>query len=330
MSGDSDFPFRAGPSPATEAWLAHATGNPEVLTWRSWAALTPGPSLVVVGAVHGNEVCGAHALARAIDDLQHGRLVLKRGRLTLVPVANPLAWRQGTREGERNLNRRFVPRQDPRDYEDRVTRQLAPVLAAHEALLDLHSFHTPGAPFAMVGPRNNRGQREPFMRANEEMALARALGVDRIVEGWLEVYDRAARARGETPDEEGIGTNEYMRSQGGYAVTIECGQHDDPQAIAVAECALYGALAVLGLADVPAPPRYTGAAARLRDVVLREAPGDTLAQDWHSFDEVRAGEVIAVRAGGEELRAPYHGRVLFPHPEADVGQELYYLAEPGG
>ncbi|MCB2038357.1 MAG: succinylglutamate desuccinylase, partial [Ottowia sp.] len=89
-------------------------------------------------------------------------------------------------------------------------------------------------------------------------------------------------------------------------------------------------LALLGLADVPAPPRYTGAAARLRDVVLREAPGDTLAQDWHSFDEVRAGEVIAVRAGGEELRAPYHGRVLFPHPEADVGQELYYLAEPGG
>ena len=61
-----------------------------------------------------------------------------------------------------------------------------------------------------------------------------------------------------------------------------------------------------------------------------ETPGDTLAQDWHSFDEVRAGEVIAVRAGGEELRAPYHGRVLFPHPEADVGQELYYLAEPGG
>ena len=308
--------------------LRRAVADPEVLHWHTWAALAPGPSLVVLGAVHGNEVCGAHAIVRAIDDLTHGRLRLLRGRLTLVPVANPLAFAQATREGQRNLNRRFLPQPDPQDYEDRITHQLAPLLAQHEVLLDLHSFHTPGDPFAMVGPRNNSGAREPFARAAEEMALARALGAQQVVEGWLEVYDRAARLRGELPDDEGIGTNEYMRSQGGYAVTIECGQHEDPEAIDVATRAIHGALAHLELAHVPAPPRFAGPAARLKDVVLRESPADRLAQDWHCFDAVQAGDVIAHRADGTPVAAPYDGCVLFPHPEAEVGQELFYLAEP--
>ena len=308
--------------------LRRAVADPEVLHWHTWAALAPGPSLVVLGAVHGNEVCGAHAIVRAIDDLTHGRLRLLRGRLTLVPVANPLAFAQATREGQRNLNRRFLPQPDPQDYEDRITHQLAPLLAQHEVLLDLHSFHTPGDPFAMVCPRNNSGAREPFARAAEEMALARALGAQQVVEGWLEVYDRAAGLRGELPDDEGIGTNEYMRSQGGYAVTIECGQHEDPEAIDVATRAIHGALAHLELAHVPAPPRFAGPAARLKDVVLRESPADRLAQDWHSFDAVQAGDVIAHRADGTPVAAPYDGCVLFPHPEAEVGQELFYLAEP--
>lgn len=308
--------------------LRRAVADPEVLHWHTWAALAPGPSLVVLGAVHGNEVCGAHAIVRAIDDLTHGRLRLLRGRLTLVPVANPLAFAQATREGERNLNRRFLPQPDPQDYEDRITHQLAPLLAQHEVLLDLHSFHTPGDPFAMVGPRNNSGAREPFARAAEEMALARALGAQQVVEGWLEVYDRAAGLRGELPDDEGIGTNEYMRSQGGYAVTIECGQHEDPEAIDVATRAIHGALAHLELVHVLAPPRFAGPAARLKDVVLRESPADRLAQDWHSFDAVQAGDVIAHRADGTPVAAPYDGCVLFPHPEAEVGQELFYLAEP--
>ncbi|MBY4598788.1 succinylglutamate desuccinylase/aspartoacylase domain-containing protein [Ottowia caeni] len=309
--------------------LRRAAVNPQVLQWHTWAALKPGPSLVVLGAVHGNETCGAYAILRAIDDLQHGRLLLRRGRLTLVPVANPLAFGQRTREGERNLNRRFMPRDDARDYEDHITRQLAPVLASHEALLDLHSFHTPGEPFAMVGPRNNEGTREPFMRAQEESELARALGVNQIVEGWLDVYDRASRARGKPLDDEGIGTTEYMRSQGGYAVTIECGQHDDPAAIRVAEHAIRGALALLGMADVPAPPRFSGPAARLQDVVLRESAADQLAREWNSFDVVRAGDLIARRADGREVRAAYDGSVLFPYPEAAVGQEWFYLAVPG-
>ncbi|HMN21979.1 MAG TPA: succinylglutamate desuccinylase/aspartoacylase family protein [Ottowia sp.] len=313
---------------AVHPLLRRARANPQVLHWQTWAALEPGPALIVLGAVHGNEVCGAQALVRAVDDLAQGRLVLERGRLTLLPVTNPLAYRLGTRGGERNLNRHFSPRPDPRDYEDRITRVLAPLLAAHDALLDLHSSHTAGAPFAMIGPRDNTGSREPFARAREELALARALGAERIVQGWLEVYDRDARARGVPAGDEGIGTNEYLRSQGGYAVTLECGAHDDPRATEVATRALRGALAHLGLARVPAPPPCTVPATRLTAVVRREHAGDHWVRDWRDFDPVAAGELIGWRADGRALRAERAGCILFPLAQARPGQEWFFLAEP--
>ena len=105
----------SAPAPA-HPLLRRAIAQPEVLRWHSWSALAPGPSLLVLGAVHGNEVCGAHAVVRLVDALDEGRLQLQRGRLTLVPVANALAFGQNTREGERNLNRRFMPRAEPQDY----------------------------------------------------------------------------------------------------------------------------------------------------------------------------------------------------------------------
>ena len=190
-------------------------------------------------------------------------------------------------------------------------------------------LHSTGSGWTELGAIDTPATPVDLRAADQQGATAdesRALGAPQVVEGWLDVYDRAALARGEEPGDDGIGTNEYMRSQGGYAVTIECGQHEDPRAISVAERAIHGALALLGLADVPAPPRFGGPAARLKDVVLRESPGDQLVRDWHSFDAVRAGDVIGVREDGTEVRAPYDGCVLFPHPEADVGQEWFYLA----
>ena len=92
--------------------------------------------------------------------------------------------------------------------------------------------------------------------------------------------------------------------------------------------AIQGALRHLGLADVPAPAPFTGLATGLKDVVLRESPDDRLARDWRSFDPIRAGELIGVRADGTQVLAPYSGCVLFPYPEAEVGGEWFYLAAP--
>lgn len=302
--------------------------------------LAPGPRLIVTGAVHGNEVAGTRGIQRVLAEIERGELRVVRGAVTFVPVCNPLAFAQGTRMGQRNLNRRLQPTATPQDFEDRVANVLTRWLAEHEVLLDLHSFASPGQPFVMRGPADNTGPLEPFRHAAAEAALAAHVGVQRVVEGWMPVYAAgvaARRTRGLTPGavqedpSYGVGTTEWMRSQGGYGVTLECGQHDDPAGPAVAHHAIRQTLALLGIAEGEGlalqAPRGSFECLRLTAVVDKHADGDRFVRPWTSFDPLAEGELIAQRADGTELRAPRAGRIVFPHAGALPGHEWYYLAQ---
>jgi uncharacterized protein len=297
-----------------------------------FAGFAAGPKLIVLGAVHGNETAGTRGIQRVLAELDSGAWRVERGSLTLVPVTNPLAYQQNTRVGERNLNRRLLPSDRPSAYEDHIANTLCPWLAAHDVLLDLHSFRSPGQPFVMRGPANNRGTLEPFAHAAAEGRLAEHVGPPRIVDGWMSAYAQgAARRRGRgLPDADpsyGIGTTEYMRSQGGYGVTLECGQHDDPAGPEVAYRAIRQAVALLKLADLPlAPPAAPLQRLTLMTVVDREHENDRFAKSWTSFDALHAGEVIATRHDGPAVRAEQDGHIVFPDPNAKRGHEWFYLA----
>lgn len=310
---------------------------PDILRIHGFAALEPGPSLIVVGGVHGDETCGTVGIERTLAELDSGALRLLRGRLTLVPVANPLARRLMRREGERNLNRLFKPTppgEAPADYEARITDLLCPLLDQHEVLLDLHSFQSAGEAFAMIGPRDNTGTLEPFARAFEEGQLALHLGTPRVVEGWLEIYAAglAQRAGGKPADEAalafGWGTNEYMRSRGGYGVTLECGQHEDPAAPEVAHRAIHAALRLLGMIapDPRAEPPAAPSLLRLVSVTDRNDEEDQFVREWATFDPVGRGEPIGVRADGSVVAADRDGFIVFPNSAALPGAEWFYFA----
>lgn len=311
---------------------------PDMLRVHGFSALQPGPRLMVLGGVHGNETCGSLAIERVVAQFDAGELALLRGQLTLVPVANPLARRQLTREGERNLNRNFRPSaagQAPADYEARITDLLCPLLDRHEVLLDLHSFQSAGEAFAMIGPRDNTGTLEPFARAAEEGLLALHLRTPRVVEGWLDIYAAglAQRARAGIAVEEdaidfGRGTNEYMRTRGGYGVTLECGQHDDPIAPEVAYQAILAALRLLQMLPPVAgetPPAHPQLL-RLASVTDRLHADDQFVRDWATFDAVARGEPIGQRADGRVVQAPDDGYIVFPNDEALPGTEWFYFA----
>ena len=301
------------------------------------AGLAPGPRLIVTGAVHGNETAGTQGIRRVLNEIDHGEIEITRGVVTFVPVCNPLAYNNLRRMGDRNLNRRLQPTATPQDFEDRIAGVLCKWLAEHDVLLDLHSFRSPGRPFVMRGPADNRGSLEPFAHAAAEARLAAHVGPNRVVEGWMQAYaDGVARrkARGQTPGavhedpSYGVGTTEYMRSQGGYGVTLECGQHEDPAAPDVAYHAIRQTLALLSLAELPLePPQRPAECLRLAEVVDRHAAGDRFAKSWTSFDPLAAGELVAVRADGSELRAPEAGYIVFPDVSAQPGHEWFYLAQ---
>ncbi|TFY98176.1 succinylglutamate desuccinylase/aspartoacylase domain-containing protein [Ramlibacter humi] len=285
-----------------------------------------GPRLLALGAVHGNETCGTVAIRRVLQQLSTGELRLRAGQLTLVPVVNRLAYDHRRRAGDRNLNRDLRHFDHPRDNEDRIANELCPLLASHEVLLDLHSFHSPGAPFVMVGPENNGGALEPFSHSREEEAFARRLGIDRAVDGWLDTYAKGAKRRGGSAAY-GVGTTEYMRTRGGWGVTLECGQHDDPRAPEVAYRALMNALAHLRLIDAPDPQPQRMETLRLTDVIDFQDPGDRFVRDWPSFEPLKAGELVGWRADGSEVRVATDSCIVFPNMNAVPGAEWFYLAE---
>jgi len=308
---------------------------------QTYSGLQSGTRLIVLGAVHGNETCGTLAIERVMEEIRQGSLRLVAGSVTFVPVTNPLAYARQQRMGDRNLNRNLYPTDRPQQFEDHVANWLCPLLAQHDALLDLHSFHTGGEPFVMLGPENNNGSLEPFARAAEEESLARRLGVRRFVDGWIDTYvlgvqHRLTQVQGGTdPDtvhtdlRYGVGTTEYMRSVGGYGLTLECGQHDDPEAPLVAYRAIRNALAHLGICSGTVPvPVQESEALRLYRVVDKNHPDDQLSQNWASFDRIRANELIGVRHDGTRVVADCDGYLVFPNPNAQPGQEWFYLAKP--
>jgi predicted deacylase len=300
----------------------------------NYTGLGKGPRLIITGAVHGNETCGTEAILRVMEEIDSGKLVVANGSVTFVPVTNPLAYALERRSGDRNLNRNLFPNDNPQDFEDQVANWLCPLLARHDVLLDLHSFNADSEPFVMMGPLDNDGPLQPFKHAEKERALARRLGVRRFVDGWLATYGQGVQRRMsdasqlETVLRYGVGTTEFMRSTGGYALTLECGQHKDPAAPGVAYRAIMNTLAFLKVIDAPAPePVPVDQMEALSMVVVHDKTdaADAFVRTWSSFDAVSKGQQIGVRADGTPVTSEFDGRILFPDVNAGANQEWYYL-----
>ena len=94
-----------------------AKPRPTQLRTHTYYGLAPGPRLLVTAAVHGNEVCGTHAITQLLEEFDTGKLSIERGTVTFVPITNPLAFQRKQRLGDRNLNRNMAPSAIPQDFE---------------------------------------------------------------------------------------------------------------------------------------------------------------------------------------------------------------------
>lgn len=81
-------------------------------------AAEPGPTALVQAGIHGDEIAGVHALQELLEE----GLRPDRGRLIVIPVMNPPAYRARTRavEGGLDLNRSFPGDPDHPRYEPRL------------------------------------------------------------------------------------------------------------------------------------------------------------------------------------------------------------------
>ncbi len=276
----------------------------------SFAGLKPGPHLLVMGAVHGDELCGPRAIERVRAEIRDGRLPLECGRVTFVPVANPAAYAVRRRYVEKNLNRIFARHEAPSCEEERIATALCDVVDSCDYLLDIHSFHTPGVPFVF----------RDYTDATT-VAFAENLGFPYVLSGWPELYGTEAASGLNMGD-----TVQYAHSQGKTAVLVECGQHEEEAAVALAEACIANALRHLGLvgggAQVEAPREV-----RFSHVWVMPEQGGKLLRGWQNLDSVVAGEPLAQLADGTLLVAPRDGAMIMPKQDAVAGEEWFYFGE---
>ena len=90
---------------------------PTGLSVYQFAGFQPGPKLIILGAVHGNETCGTEALQRLNREIDSGEVTINKGTLTILPITNPLAYQFQRRHGDRNLNRNMSRSDEPRDFD---------------------------------------------------------------------------------------------------------------------------------------------------------------------------------------------------------------------
>ncbi len=273
----------------------------------------PGPHVLVNALTHGNEVCGMVAATHLLDTAVRPKI----GTLT-VSFANVAAYESFSREKPfasrqlvHNLNRIWSPdwldgTQDSPEL--RRARELRPVVAAADHILDIHSTSQVVSPFWVY----------PGFARNAAAALAiGAPDIHLVMPKGLNTGTPLIQ-HGRHGGEEGEGV----------ALVAECGQHFLQSSADMAVDVTLRFLAHFGLVDVearaPAAPRRF----ELLATPVIKTESFRFVRPLAGLETFAKGELIATD-GPDEIRAPCDDCTVFMPARAPiVGREAVYLTRP--
>ncbi|WP_260854277.1 succinylglutamate desuccinylase/aspartoacylase family protein [Paraburkholderia sp. BCC1886] len=262
----------------------------------------PGPHVMINALTHGNEVCGAIV----VDELLRLGLRPRRGRLTLgfanvgaylrFDPANPDAARFVDQDFNRVWTAAVLDDPSRTSSELARAREMRPVIDTVDALLDLHSMHEKSKPLIVAGP----------LRKGIDLAVRLGTPATVICD---EGHPEGRRMR----DYEGFGDNASPKN----ALLIECGQHWEKGAVAVARDTTARFLLLAGVVDeTDLPAGWMAALPPLQHIVRVTEPVVATSMDFR-FAAPYTGLEIFPEAGavigwsnGEPVRTPYDDCML--------------------
>ena len=301
---------------------AYRVGNVGIDWVHRFESGKPGPHVLINALTHGNEFCG---MVAACDLLDRG-VRPRQGTLT-VSFANVAAYQRfdpqqpfASRQIDHNLNRIWSTEwlDGPQDsLELRRARELRPVVAAADHILDIHSTSQDVVPFWVY----------PAFDRNAAVATAlRQPAVHLVMPQGLGSGCPVIQH----------GRHGDARSDAGAALVVECGQHflqataDQAVAVTSAFLAHFGLVDRDGL-EGPGDASTAAVPARrfelLRTHVVRHADF-RFVRPLMGFETFAAGELIATD-GDESITAPCDNTTVFmPARVPIVGREGLYLTKP--
>lgn len=265
-----------------------------------------GPTLVVVGSIHGNEPAGSQALRNVAQKLRDAEIDIA-GRVFFVE-GNVRALREGVRFIDSDLNRHWtrdnIGGRRHEQVEDlelaemlKLFREIVSTARDEVYVLDLHSTSADGLPFATVGDTlRNRHFAQKF-------PVTVLLGIEEQLAGTM---------------------LEYLNNLGAVTLGFEGGQHEAVGTVANHEALVWLALVnaeIVRSKDVPEIESYRSdlqsqmRAERIIEIRHRHAiePSDEFVMEpgFENFDSVRPHQVLACDRYGA-IRAVEFGLILMP------------------
>lgn len=273
----------------------------------------PGPALIVVGSLHGNEPAGVAGLQRLFRRLRgggdfSGQVVGLAGNLAALEVRRRYVLQDLNRIWRRERVERVRRAQEPLDaeaaemaeLETEIRRTLETSRRAGQPvyLLDLHTTSGGGPSFVVM--EDTLPIREFARRLEAPMVLGLEEELSGTLANWLAEF-------------------------GVVSVGFEAGQHDDPAAPERAEAAIWLALEASGVLAPGVRSEVEEARHRLRAeakglprvVEVRHRHGIVpedefrMAPGYSTFDRVEAGQTVAVDRRGA-VKVPEGGLLLMP------------------
>lgn len=278
-----------------------------------------GPTLIVIGGLHGNEAAGVTALERLAPQVNELERSMK-GRVFFL-AGNTRALSRGIRFIDTDLNRRWTTdamsdRSPTRVSEDRDMAELlqeidAILITAMDEVfvLDLHSTSADGLPFATVGDtlRNREFARK--------FPVTILLGIEEQLEGTM---------------------LEYLNNAGAVTLGFEGGQHYSQKTIENHQAMVWLAMINAGILTSANGPKLQrchdqlaggGKGSQILEVRHRHAitseDSFEMAPGFNNFDPVHRGDTLGRDRSGP-VKASESGVILMPLYQK-LGEDGFFI-----
>jgi succinylglutamate desuccinylase len=256
----------------------------------------PGPTVCIVGGVHGDETCGPSSIAALERRFLAGDRLLCGQLLTL--LANEEAVRSKRRFVDFDLNRAFG-NSNAFGHESQLAPRLAPYLTGMNYVLDLHSTSAPTQPF-FAGALTKR-----------HLEMFKMTGLEVYTHGW-EIH------RGYT-----MLIDEVNRLDGVGAI-VECGKTGDSQTDKVAYTTVLHFLQELEmLSPAKSQSLKSHIVVRIDQTVRARTENFFFTRNFKNLAPVDAGEVVAYD-DGKPITHPHAFVIAMPtQGKLQAGDEAF-------
>src|SRR3989338_2173194 len=174
-----------------------------------FSGIKNGPTVVIIGAMHGDERVGAHVIKMLKEELITEKIC---GEIYLI-IGNPKAYEKNVRFIDADLNRLFgedfdqIAKKNIRHLtgEEKRALEIAPILAKADYLLDIHSTIKKSVPFIYIKNSPNH------------CALAQFFGTKFIVSPLSTCQGKTLYSSADN----------FVDKNNGTGITYEAGWHKD-------------------------------------------------------------------------------------------------------